>query len=427
LAQTGYFGMKRNRLLLLLAVSALLIESIAAFGWWKVQEINRLLHHDPGAAAGMIAHSPFFTLPAAAVRSRRLDIALLAGAPRDHVEEALERLSRVQRQSLPADPRGWLNAARLEFLRDRLGEGLEYLDEAIRRDPTNPFALRLEALALRAQGRSEESLKLLARAEAFAPGFRQPPVELTPEDERAVLLEGARLRLAAYPRLRIENTLRLEKLLRSLGKNEEARQLLDSLKGDPRADLLRARLALADGKLSEAESLAREIGAQSRLPSRIRAQAMALLAEILAEKHDMPGAVAAAGQARHLAPEISDPYRALARISERRGDDQDALEQLRRAWGMAPTDVGILYDLARVAEKVGQVADAKLALERVVRLRPEDADAVRRLVDFLLRNGEYMDAAMALSEGLDRHPADAALLQRAEKLHREVVGGSSRH
>lgn len=415
--------MQRPRLLLILAILALLIESFSTLGWWQVQRIRHRLEIDPAAAAGTMIASPLFALPSAVIRSRCLDLSLLAKAPRDSVLEALKILADRQQKATPSDPRGWINSGRFHLTRGMLDRGREDLQAALLRDPTNPFVLRLLGLAHRAEGDFEVSLKLLAQAEAYAPGFRQPPIDLTPEDREKVLLQGAKLRLKIYPRLRIENTLRLENLLRSMGKAEEAQQLLENLAGDPRVDLLRARLALADGKLEMAQNLARNIGGQRHLPSSLRAQAMALLAETLAEGGDMEAAGTAAARARRLAPELSDPYRALARISERRGDFEDALTQLRRAWGMAPTDTGILRDLARIAEKTGQKADARLALERIVKLNPENPQPACILFDFLLRNGDYMDAAMALSTALDRNPTDVGLLQRAEKLHREVVGG----
>lgn len=423
MAQTGEFGMKAPRILLILALSALLIESLSAIGWWQVEKTRQQLEVDPTAAAGRILSSTLFNLPSAVIRSRRLDLSYLGDIPRETVIAVLKALSARQRKTIPADPRGWFNAGRLELIRGDLKEGRRDLEAALLRDPTNPFILRLLALTRRAQGDLGAGLQLLAQAEAYAPGFRQPPIDLIPEDEETVLLKGAELRLKVYPRLRVENTLHLEQLLRSMGRVDEAAKLLESLAGHPRADLLRGRLALSDGRLEEAKTLARKVAGRRSFPSQIRASAMALLAEALAEDHDMKGAVAAAGRARFLAPEVSDPYRALARISERRGDFEDALAQLRRAWGMDPTNISILRDLARVAEKTGQIAEARLALERIVKLLPDDPRPAQHLVDFLLRNGEYMDAAMALSAALDRNPTDAGLLQRAEKLHREVVGG----
>lgn len=423
MAQHAGFGIRQPRWLLLLAIAVFIIESLNAIGWWSIQRMNRSFEIDPGGTAVKLASSPLLELPPAILWSRRLDLSNLAGAPRKAVESALKNLSLLQQQTVPADPRGWLNAARLELLRGRLIQGKAALDKALLRDPTNPFSLRLMALIFRAEGRMPDALKVLAEAEAYAPGFREPPLELQQEDIEWVSLEGARIRLKAYPRLRIESSLRLEQLLRAQGKTEEASRLLDSISGNPRADLLRGRLALAAGKLEEASKNARNVASQSRLPSRIRGQAYSLLAEVHAQEHDMDGAVAAAARARQLAPELSDPYRALARISERRGDLKDALAQLRRAWGMSPSNVGVLSDLARVAEATGQKADARLALERIVKLQPLNAAAAQRYADFLLRHGDYMDAAMALSTALERNPTDAGLLLRAEKLHRDVVSG----
>ena len=46
---------------------------------------------------------------------------------------------------------------------------------------------------------------------------------------------------------------------------------------------------------------------------------------------------------------------AAALVSQR---TEEGLEQLRRAWGVAPTDVGVLLRFAVVVERTGQIHEA---------------------------------------------------------------------
>ncbi len=97
-----------------------------------------------------------------------------------------------------------------------------------------------------------------------------------------------------------------------------------------------------------------------------------------------------------------------------------ALDQLRRAWGMNPTDISLLMAVARTAEKAGQYDDARLALERAKTVDPDNPYLSAALVEFYLRRGDFMDATTTLSDALDRFPTDPRLLRLADRLRAEV-------
>lgn len=84
------------------------------------------------------------------------------------------------------------------------------------------------------------------------------------------------------------------------------------------------------------------------------------------------GALAAASEALRLGPESAAPYLALAALAEQRSAPGEALEYLRRAWGMAPADVRVVLRFADLAERTGHSRDARLALERAVQLAPDE-------------------------------------------------------
>ena len=414
--------MKRTRLwpLILVAVLAVIIETLGLTGSWAWDMTAKTLHRDVGAGVAALIDSPLLNLPSAVLRSRRLDAADLGAAEQGQVVEALEVLARRQIRSMVAYPEGYLNLARAQLIQGRIFDGQTDLAEAIERDPTRPFAIRLLGLVTLFQGRFDEALDLLAQAEAVAPGYRVPWIEVTDEDEARIRLAGLDRRLQTYPRLRVQTLISIARSLRAMGRPEEADLRIEQAAGDPRADLVRAQWALNDGDAPDAAGLAMGLAQQRRLPKKIRASAWSLVAQALEVQGDSEGALVACRRALRLAPESAAPHLALARIAQGRGDVDEAVSHFRRAWGMDPGNVGILLQFARAAENAGLNADARLALERAVDLNPGHTGTVLQLVDFQLRTGALMDATMTLSRAMDRSPADPNLLRAAERLRREV-------
>ncbi len=414
--------MRRTRLwpVILVATLAVAVEGLGTLGSWAWEEAAGKLRRDADAGVAVMIDSVLLNLPSAVQRSRRLVAADLASAEQGRAVEALETVGRRQILCMVAHPEGYLNLARARLIQGRIFEGQADLAEALERNPTQPFAIRLLGLVTLFQGRFEEALDLLARAEAVAPGYRAPPVELTPEDQARVRLKGMDRRLEIYPRLRVETLIAIGQSLRAMGQPEEAERRLELAAGDPRADLVRAQWALLDGDAPAAAGMALGLAQQRSLPARIRASAWSILARALEVQGDSQGALAAAQRALRLAPQSAEPYLALARIAQGRGDIDQAVDHFRRAWGMDPSNVSILLQFARAAEKVGLKADARLALERAVDLNSWDTGTVLQLVDFQLRTGALMEATMTLSRALDRAPADPKLLRMAERLRREV-------
>jgi len=415
--------MKRTRLwpVILVAVLAVVIEGFGMLGFWAWDETARSLRRDAEIGTAALINSVFLDLPSAVLRSRRLVAADLAGVEQGQAVMALEAVARRQISAMVAHPEGYLNLARARLIEGRVLEGQADLRKALDRDPTRPFAIRLLGLVNLFQGRYEEALDLLARAEAVAPGYRLPLVELGAEDEMRVRLEGLDRRLRIYPRLRVETLILIGQSLRAMGRPGEAELRLGEAAGDPRADLVRAQWALNDGDAPAAAGMAQGLVQRKRLPTKIRAQAWSLLSRALGVQGDSQGALAAAKRALRLAPESAGPHLALARIAQGRGDIDEAVIHLRRAWGMDPSNISILFQFAQAAEKAGLNADARLALERAVDLDPGNTATVLRLVDFQLRTGALMEATMTLSRALDISPADPGLLRMAERLRREVT------
>jgi tetratricopeptide (TPR) repeat protein len=414
--------MKRYRATWLVvgAAIAVSVAAVDSVGWQVRRTIADTLTVNPEAAATRLGTSPMVVLPSLVVRARRLVTGDLAGATEKSLLTALTRVGRMQRRWLPADPTGFVNLAREEFLRGRVQESVDALAQALVRDPTSAYLHRFQALFLFSVGDRQAALSELSVAEAIAPGLRRPEVELAAEDHRQVRLEGLRLRTEHYPRRRTETSLALARELRIDGDEMGARSMLEDLRGRPEVEIEIARWAIEAGDYLGALDLLLPIARRQANPRALRAQSWSLVA--IARDLDGNGeeALSAARKALELDPDSPAPYVALAGLAQGRGDLDGALDHLRRAWGMNPADIRLLTRIASVAEQAGKQEDALLALERAVEIEPSSPQLAARLVELQLRTGRYAQAAVTLSESLDRHPTDPGLLRLADRLPREV-------
>jgi Flp pilus assembly protein TadD len=411
---------RRPRLAIVLLAAAVVVELLAAGGWLAWRRVERRLATEPAAGAALLARGALLALPAAVARSRRLQVGDLAGVDPQTTGAALARLGSLQRRWEPTDPDGWRNVGLAALLEGDVDVGRVDLEQAIRRDPTSPYLHRLLALLLRLAGQSAEFLDHMAMAEAIAAGFSSPPVELTPEDTRWVRREALRRRIGLYPSRRVQGLLALAEEVRREEGEDAAMATLRGIEGEPEVDLQVARWELAYGRPSETARRAEALAQRTALPTRIRVSAWSLLAEARDASGDAEGARAAAAEALRLGPGSPAPYLTLAALAERRQDWPSALENARRAWGIAPADLHVVLRFASVAEKAGSTADARFALRRALELAPERPDVAAALVEHLLRTRDYMEATMALSRALDRFPTDARLIALTQRLRQDV-------
>jgi Tfp pilus assembly protein PilF len=266
----------------------------------------------------------------------------------------------------------------------------------------------------------DDALADLSVSVALAPGLRVPEVELPPEDERRVRLRGLALRPRYYPRRQIEAALALARELRSDDNVAAASEVLARHAEHPEVAIENARWDLEDGDAAMASVRLESVVERAAYPRRIRARAWSLLAVARDESGDPDGALEAVRVALELDSRSPMPFVTLASLAQRRGDHETALAHLRRAWGMAPSDVPLLSRIAAVAYRAGKPADALLALERAVELEPDEPHHVVSLVSIQLETGRYTEAALTLSRAADRFPADGELLRLAERLRRDV-------
>ncbi len=413
---------RSQRLVLLVAISlAVLVELGGAIGWWSWIKLREELVADPAAAADRLVHDPLLALPPALVLLRDLSGNELAKAPLDRVMLGLLRIGRLQERWMPADPKGPLNRATAHLLIGDLAGGRQALEQALRLSPTSAELHRYMARAQRWGGYPREALEHVADAWAISPDRNELPIELTPEDEEWARLEALQRRLDLYPRRRVAALLDLALEYRKSGRHQEVPALLETVSTEPEVQLQLVRWSIDDGQIGPQE-LARteEIAGRRSYPIKIRVRAWSLVAQARDITGDHEGALAAADEAVRLGPGSPTPYKVLAAMAERRGDHAAVLKNLRRAWGMAPTDVDLLLWFAHAAERCGELSDARITLQRAAELDTTRPVVATRLISFHMRRGNYLEASQLLTRFLELHPEDPQLLALAQLLLHET-------
>lgn len=102
------------------------------------------------------------------------------------------------------------------------------------------------------------------------------------------------------------------------------------------------------------------------------------------------------------------------------GRQQDALQALRTAATLAPTNANVQYRLGVAAATAGQRSDALAALKQAAALAPKDGAALQGLGRLQMEGGDLTQALASFDAGLKRQPASVPLmLDRAEALAKQ--------
>ncbi len=410
--------MKRPRRvpwLIAILSAAMVVESVNALGWWQWHRLGVALEGDREAGVSLLGSDPMLALPSTVFRSRRLEGSKLWGAEVPSIIAALKRVGELQIKWFPSEADGYKYLARaVYFSGDRQG-AQEIMTQALIREPTSPYLHRLFALMLRHSGRLELALDHMAEAEGLAPGFRVPTIEILPEEQDWVRIEGLRRQVRLYPRNQIRSLIALATELRKQGDGEAARAELDGV-DHPQVRIQLARWAIEEERPAEAIDLATPVAESVLYPLKMRVPAWSLIAQARDLSGDLEGAREAADKALALGPDSPAPYLALAKIAERRSDFSGALEYVRSARGVAPAEISVLVRFSRIADRAGHRKEAVQALLRATELAPERNDLAANLVEMYLRYGDYANATFVYGKFTDRFPTDTRLLRLGPRL-----------
>jgi tetratricopeptide (TPR) repeat protein len=316
--------------------------------------------------------------------------------------------------------------------------------------PGEVNCLWLLGAALLDQGKTEDSIAMLERALASAPGFAEPRVDLARALRRAGRAADARLEvrrvLDASPHHH-RAWLAYGDVLVDLGQYEDARVAFERARlTDPERQRIEdASAALARGDRRKSEELFREIlrGDASHAAALCGLAALSLAADVprdaerllrhaLNQSEFLPLAYRglapallnlgrlgeADAAARHLVriePQSPQTWVALAGVAIRLMRQPEALEAYERALALRPADIGLQMSIGHVQKTLGKRADSEASYKAALSLDSGRAEAWWSLAD--LKNYTFGDAEVAALEQLikndPRRPSNEAQLHFA--------------
>ena len=219
----------------------------------------------------------------------------------------------------------------------------------------------------------------------------------------------ARVRAASLNDAALSEALALGQSLIHEKRFAEAAELfgavLDKNRDDPVALYGAALSAFNLGKTSEAESLARAAVAatttsgSSDLPANKKtraADALVLLAVVLAVRGDDPGALKSAQQAVRIAPDHFDAQFTLGRALYSVGDISAAVQAFRVTVSLNPSDARALFFLGTTFERAGDLESALRTYRELIVKQPDAPQGHLGVGTVLVRRG-----GMQMEEGIE--------------------------
>ena len=140
------------------------------------------------------------------------------------------------------------------------------------------------------------------------------------------------------------------------------------------------------------------------------------LAQELAHRGDVHGAIETYRAAIHLKPDWADPHRGLGQVLLDHHDYAEAAEMLQASVRLGRDDHQAYYWLGRAYMGKGAFAAAAVALEQSIRLNADDAEAYADLALVKMAEGDLPAAEAALRQSMKLKPDYAEAHQLRELL-----------
>lgn len=157
-------------------------------------------------------------------------------------------------------------------------------------------------------------------------------------------------------------------------KAEEAyRKVLEARPEDLPASLRLARIAFLQTRFSESKE--RLDGILARFPDQVEARA--LRSRIRLRTGDLNGAAGDARRWSQLSPKEAEPLRILGVVQRHRGDPSGAVEMLKRAVALDPTDLRSRQELAGAYAEAGQKRLSEETRREALRMERREREAAR--------------------------------------------------
>jgi tetratricopeptide (TPR) repeat protein len=280
----------------------------------------------------------------------------LANRP-DDATRVLERLTQDPQMEVVARTK----LAMMAYERKRHSEAHRQVDDVLRQYPTNPPALLLKARFAMAEGRLDESLKLL---------------------KDTIAAEPAAAAAHYYAGLVYAQTNRLDEAVASLS---------ESLRLNPQlapAQLQLARVNLARGNAAESAQLSRQV--LSREPG--DATSRLVLVDSLLAQGDVAGAERELLPLEKALPNAASVHVRRARLAAGRGDMDQARRSFARAQQLDARSFDALSGLVATDIAANRMSDAIARIDRGLAASPKDLRLLLMAGNVYLTAGQFAKA-----------------------------------
>ncbi|MEQ8603988.1 MAG: tetratricopeptide repeat protein [Marivibrio sp.] len=301
----------------------------------------------------------------------------------------------------------------------RTGAGGEAGAEASRGTAAERVALaHVRAVALQRLGRGREAVELMAALTAEPPGADDPTLLNTYgyllrlsglRQESLAVLERATARAPGHPEALNNLAITLVELGRLEAAEEAYRRAIAAREGFAEAHANLGNLLARQGRLDAA--LAEYDAALALNPGYI--DAYANKAEALMRAPDGPQreeALAVLTQALERAPGWAEGWRKRADLLHALDRAGEAVGAYERALALAPDDVRAHVNMGAALERNGDPERAAAHLRQALLLAPDTIGALKGLAHMTLKLGAPVEALSLLKQAMARAPADPDLL-----------------
>jgi tetratricopeptide (TPR) repeat protein len=173
------------------------------------------------------------------------------------------------------------------------------------------------------------------------------------------------------------------------------------------ADLLAARSAALHELKDDVAARADAERAVKLAPT--NENAIAVLAALAVQSHDVPRAISIVSAAVSQAPESVDLRRVLASIYVSSGQSAEAQEQMRKIIALEPNELTPRVQLARHFSDIHEPAEAQRVLEQAVKDLPHRDQAKLALVDFITTQRSRGEGEQILRDFIAQEPGNDGL------------------
>lgn len=322
----------------------------------------------------------------------RLGELALADDQLDAAGAAFTRLTELA----PEEWRGYAGLGEVRLKQEQLTEAVSLLETAVQKDPSAGSAQRLLGLAYEQVGRTNEA------AQRLRGGYDSTRYPM-PDPWSATLPTHMRLQrdLASLAHSFVAG-----------GQSDRAVALLsDALRFDSNSVVLLGSLGLARHHAGDPRGAWQDLQRVIQMETN-NLTALVTLSAVAISLGDVTNALATAGRAMALAPEMPQPFLAKANAELARSNNAAAIAALRQAVAVAPTSGSIHLDIANIlllneGNTAEALAEYKLAVEREPWLIPAHV----RIAQIHLREGQTNDALVAIRAARQYAPNDTNLVR----------------